>query len=158
MSLQGMEYYKYNHLLTRILYKSLLGRSAVEIIQIFDCFYNRKEDGEFLKEALGWHVSDEFAAYYYYFANNAVDRTKLYVKTGKYQGGIAAAGQQLNMLNHISMAAALAQKEDGARNLPGSFGIMPAKYKQLANSVQACQVDEDGRAAIRLREQLKYYG
>lgn len=155
MSLQGMEYYKYNHLLTRILYKSLLGRSAVEIIQIFDCFYNRKEDGEFLKEALGWHVSDEFAAYYY-FANNAVDRTKLYVKTGKYQGGIAAAGQQLNMLNHISMAAALAQKEDGARNLSGSFGIMPAKYKQLANSVQACQVDEDGRAAIRLREQIKY--
>ena len=155
MSLQGMEYYKYNHLLTRTLYKSLLGRSAVEIIQIFDCFYNRKEDGEFLKEALGWQVSGEFAMYYYPI-NNAVDRTKLYVKTGKYQGGIAAAGQQLNMLNHISMAAALTQKEDGARKLPESFGIMPAKYKQLASSVQVCQQDEDGRAAIRLKKQLKY--
>lgn len=155
MSLQGMEYYKYNHLLTRILYKSLLGRSAVEIIQIFDCFYNRKEDGEFLKEALGWQVSGEFAAYYYP-VNNTVDKVKLYVKTGKYQGGVAATGQQLNMLNHISMAAALEQKEDGARNLPGSFDIMPAKYKRLANSVQACQLDEDGRAAVRLKNQLKY--
>lgn len=157
MSLQGMEYYKYNHLLTRTLYKSLLGRSAVEIIQIFDCFYNRKEDGEFLKEALGWQVSGEFVAYYYP-VNNTVDKVKLYVKTGKYQGGVAATGQQLNMLNHISMAAALEQKKDGARNLPGSFGIMPAKYKQLADSVKNCQQDEDGRAAIRLREQLKYYG
>lgn len=155
MSLQGMEYYKYNHLLTRTLYKSLFGRSAVEIIQIFDCFYNRKEDGEFIKESLGWQVSDEFAVYYY-FANNAVDRTKLYVKTGKYQGGIATAGQQLNLLNHISMAAALDQKKDGVRNLPGSFDIMPAKYKRLANSVQACQQDEDGRAAVRLKNQLKY--
>lgn len=155
MSLQGMEYYKYNHLLTRTLYKSLLGRSAVEIIQIFDCFYNRKEDGEFLKEALGWQVSGEFAMYYYPI-NNAVDRTKLYVKTGKYQGGIAAAGQQLNMLNHISMAVVLTQKEDGARKLPESFGIMPAKYKQLASFVQTCQQDEDGRAAIRLKKQLKY--
>lgn len=155
MSLQGMEYYKYNHLLTRTLYKSLLGRSAVEIIQIFDCFYNRKEDGEFLKDALGWQVSGEFATYYYPI-NNAVDRTKLYVKTGKYQGGIAAAGQQLNLLNHISMAAVLTQKEDGARKLPESFGIMPAKYKQLASFVQICQQDEDGRAAIRLKKQLKY--
>ena len=155
MSLQGMEYYKYNHLLTKTLYKSLLRRSAVEIIQIFDCFYNRKEDGEFLKEALGWQVSGEFAAYYYP-VDNAVDEVKLYVKTGKYQGGIAAAGQQLNMLNHISMAAALTQKEDGARKLPESFGIMPAKYKQLASFVQTCQQDEDGRAAIRLKKQLKY--
>ena len=157
MSLQGMEYYKYNHLLTKTLYKSLLGRSAVEIIQIFDCFYNRKEDGEFLKEALGWQVSGEFAAYYYP-VDNAVDEVKLYVKTGKYQGGLAATGQQLNMLNHISMASALEQKKDGARNLPESFGIMPAKYKQLAKSVQICQQDEDGRAVMRLREQLKYYG
>ena len=155
MSLQGMEYYKYNHLLTRTLYKSLLGRSAVEIIQIFDCFYNRKEDGEFLKEALGWQVSGEFAAYYYPI-NNTVDKVKLYVKMGNYQGGIAASGQQLNLLNHISMAAALTQKEDGARKLPESFGIMPAKYKQLASSVQVCQQDEDGRAAIRLKKQLKY--
>lgn len=155
MSLQGMEYYKYNHLLTRTLYKSLLGRSAVEIIQIFDCFYNRKEDGEFLKEALGWQVSGEFAAYYYP-VNNTVDKVKLYVKTGKYQGGVAATGQQLNMLNHISMAAALEQKEDGARNLPESFGIMPAKYKSLANSLHICQQDEDGRAAMRLKKQIKY--
>ena len=78
------------------------------------------------------------------------------MKTGKYQGGIAAAGQQLNMLNHISMAVVLTQKEDGARNLPESFGIMPAKYIRFANSVQACQLDEDGRAAIRLKKQLKY--
>ena len=106
---------------------------------------------------MGWQVSDEFAAYYY-SVNNAVDQVKLYVKTGKYNGGIAAAGQQLNMLNHISMVAALEQKEDGVRNLPGSFGIMPAKYKQLANSVQDCHQDEDGRASMRLIEQLKYYG
>ena len=33
---------------------------------------------------------------------------------------------------------------------------MPAKYKQLASSVQICQQDEDGRAAIRLKKQLKY--
>lgn len=156
-ALEGMQYYKYNCLLAKALYKSLLGRKVLEIIQIFDCLYDRKKDGNFLKEALGWQVSGEFAAYYYP-ANNVVDKAKLYAKTGKYQGGIASAGQQLNMLNHVYMAVVLVQKEDESIKLPESFCIMPAKYKQLAKSVQICQQDEDGRASMRLIEQLKYYG
>ena len=155
ISLEGMDYYKYNHLLVKVLYKSLLGRSAVDIIQIFDCFYDRKKDGDFLVEAIGWQVSREFAAYYYPIHDTG-DKIKLYLKTEKYQGGAAVTGQLLDMLNHVFMAAALEQQENGERKLPESFCIMPAKYKQLANSVQGCQQDEDGRAAVRLKKQLKY--
>lgn len=153
LSLRGMKYYKYNYLLTRTLYKSLLGCSAVEIIQIFDCFYNRKEDGDFLKEALGWQVSKEFAAYYYPVFN-AVDKTKLYLKTKKYQGGAAVAGQQLDLLNHSALAAALVNQEDANKNLPDAFAIMPDKYKKLAISKEDCQQDVDCRAARRLVRQL----
>lgn len=153
LSLRGMKYYKYNYLLTRTLYKSLLGRSAVEIIQIFDCFYNRKEDGNFLKEALGWQVSGEFAAYYYPICH-AVDKTKLYLKTKKYQGVVAVAGQQLDLLNHSALAAALVNQEDANKNLPDAFAIMPDKYKKLAISKEDCQQDVDGRAARRLVRQL----
>lgn len=153
LSLHGMKYYKYNYLLTRTLYKSLLGRSAVEIIQIFDCFYNRKKDGNFLKEALGWQVSGEFAAYYYPICH-AVDKTKLYLKTKKYQGGVAVAGQQLDLLNHSALAAALVNQEDANKNLSDAFAIMPDKYKKLVISKEDCQQDVDGRAARRLVRQL----
>lgn len=155
IALEGMEYYKYNHLLTKVLYKSLLGRPVVEIIQIFDCFYDKKQDGDFLMEAIGWQTSGEFAAYYYPI-NDIRDKVKLYLKTEKYQGGAAVTGQLLDMLNHVSMAAALEQQENVERKMPERFCIMPAKYKQLANSVQACQQDEDGRAVLRLKKQLKY--
>lgn len=155
ISLEGMDYYKYNHLLAKVLYKSLLGRSAVDIIQIFDCFYDRKKDGDFLVEAIGWQVSREFAAYYYPIHDTG-DKTKLYLKTEKYQGGAAVTGQLLDMLNHVFMAAALEQQENGERKLPESFCIMPAKYKQLVKYVQACLQDADGRAAVRLKKQLKY--
>lgn len=153
LSLHGMKYYKYNYLLTRTLYKSLLGRSAVEIIQIFDCFYNRKEDGDFLKEALGWQVSSEFAVYYYPI-RHAVDKIKLYLKTKKYQGGVAVSGQQLDLLNHTALAAVLVNHEDANKNLPDAFAIMPDKYKKLATSKDGCQQDVDGRAARRLVRQL----
>lgn len=155
ISLEGMEYYKYSHLLTKVLYKSLLGRPVVEIIQIFDCFYDRKQDGNFLMEAICWQATGEFAAYYYPIHDTG-DKTKLYLKTGKFQGGVAVTGQLLDMLNHVSMAAALEQQENGERELPESFCIMPAKYKQLIKYVQACQQDADGRAAVRLKRQLKY--
>lgn len=156
MSLQGMEHYKYNRLLTRTLYKSLEGRSALEIIQIFACFYNRKEDGEFLKEALGWQVSSEFAAYYYP-VNNVVDKAKLYVKTEHHNGGIANTGLQLDLLNHVILAAELARQESDDKKLLDAFSIMPDKYKKIALSEEECQRDADGRAARRLRKQLRYY-
>ena len=62
----------------------------------------------------------------------------------------------LDMLNHVSMAAALEKQENGERKLPESFCIMPAKYKQLVKYVQTCRQDADGRAAVRLKKQLKY--
>ena len=157
ISLEGMEYYKYSHLLTKVLYKSLLGRPVVEIIQIFDCFYDRKQDGDFLMEAIGWQTSGEFAAYYYPI-HNTMDKTKLYLKIGKYQGGVAVAGQQLDLLNHLILAETFVKQENGEKNISDAFAIMPSKYQKLAISRIECHKDEDGRAAIRLREHLKYYG
>lgn len=153
ISLQGMKYSKYNHLLTRILYKSLLGRSVVDIIQIFDCFYNKKEDGDFLKEALGWQVFSEFAAYYYPISH-ATDKTKLYLKMRKYQGGAAVAGQQLDLLNHTALAGVLVKREGANKNPTDAFAMLPDKYKKLAISKDVRQQDVDGRAVRRLIRQL----
>lgn len=154
ISLEGMEYYKYNHLLARVLYKSLLGRSVLDIIQIFDCFYERKKDGDFLMEAIGWQATGEFAAYYYPI-HNTMDKTKLYLKTGKYQGGVAVAGQQLDLLNHSALVEAFVKQENGEETLPNVFAIMPDKYQKLAMSSEECKREADGRAAMRLRVQLK---
>lgn len=157
ISMEGMEYYKYNHLLAKVLYKSLLGRPVIDIIQIFDCFYDKKKDGDFLMEAIGWQASGEFVAYYYPI-HDTRDKSKLYLKTGKFQGGAAVAGQQLDFINHSALAEVLIKQENVGKNLPSVFAIMPSKYQKLAISREECQKDEDGRAAIRLREQLKYYG
>ena len=154
ISLEGMEYYKYNHLLARVLYKSLLGRSVLDIIQIFDCFYERKKDGDFLMEVIGWQATGEFAAYYYPI-HNTRDKTKLYLKTGKYQGGVAVAGQQLDLLNHSALVEAFVKQENGEETLPNVFAIMPDKYQKLAMPSEECKREADGRAAMRLRVQLK---
>ena len=156
VSLEGMEYYKYNHLLAQVLYKSLLGRPVVDIIQIFDCIYDRKKDGEFLMEAIGWQASGEFAAYYYPI-NDIRDKVKLYLKTKKYQGGAAVAGQQLELLNHLILAMEFAKQEIGEKNLANAFAIMPNKYQKLARSKVESPQDVDGRAVSRLRKQLKCY-
>lgn len=148
-ALTGMEYYKYHQLLVKDLYKALAGRPAVEVIQIFDCFYNRKKDGDFLMKALGWQVSKKFAAYYY-TASKQADEARLYLKTARYQGAAAVAGRQLSILNHLSLAVAIGQKKLGQSELPGVFGIMPTKYKGLADSEEQCRKDADGRAAMRL--------
>ena len=156
-ALKGMEYYKYSRLTARVLYKSLLGRSVVDIIQIFDCLYDKKKDGDFLMEAIGWQASGEFAAYYYPI-HDTRDKAKLYLKTGKFQGGAAVAGQQLDLLNHSALAEVFVKQENGEKNISDAFAIMPSKYQKLAISRIECHKDEDGRAAIRLREHLKYYG
>ncbi len=156
ISLEGMEYYKYNHLLTKVLYKSLLGRPVVEIIQIFDCFYDKKQDGDFLMEAIGWQTSGEFAAYYYPI-HDTRNKVKLYLKTGKFQGGAAIVGQQLDLLNHSALVEAFVKQENGEETMPNVFAIMPDKYQRLSMSKAECQQDVDGRAAIRLRKQMKYY-
>lgn len=157
MALEGMEYYKYSHLLAKVLYKSLLGRPVVEIIQIFDCLYDRKKDGAFLKEVIGWQATGEFAAYYYAPAVQ-IDRAKMYLKAGKPQGAVAVAGEQLALLQHAALSAALAQGETGEKKIADVFGILPPKYRKMAQSLQSCQQDADGRAAVRLGKQLKYYG
>ena len=107
-------------------------------------------------EAIGWHASGEFAAYYYPI-HNTMDKTKLYLKTGKYQGGVAVAGQQLDLLNHSALVEAFIKQENGEETLPNVFAIMPDKYQRLSMSKAECQQDVDGRAAIRLRKQMKYY-
>lgn len=156
-ALKGMEYYKYSRLMARVLYKSLLGRPVVDIIQIFDCLYDKKKDGDFLMEAIGWQATGKFAAYYYPI-HDTMNKVKLYLKAGKFQGGAAVAGQQLDLLNHLALAEAFIKQEKREKNLPNVFAIMPDKYQKLVMSKVECQQDEDGRAAIRLREQLKYYG
>lgn len=156
LAIEGLGYYKYNRLLVQVLYKSLQGRPALEVIQIFACIFDRKKDGDFLMEAIGWHASGEFAAYYYPI-HNIMDKTKLYLKTGKYQGVVAVAGQQLDLLNHSALADVFVKQENGEETLPSVFAIMPDKYQRLSMSKAECQQDVDGRAAIRLRKQMKYY-
>lgn len=156
LAIEGLGYYKYNRLLVQVLYKSLQGKPALEVIQIFACIFDRKQDGDFLMEAIGWHASGEFAAYYYPI-HNVMDKTKLYLKTGKYQGGVAVAGQQLDLLNHSALAEVFVKQENGEETLPSVFAIMPDKYQKLSMSKAECQQDVDGRAAIRLRKQMKYY-
>ena len=103
LAIEGLGYYKYNRLLVQVLYKSLQGRPALEVIQIFACIFDRKKDGDFLMEAIGWQATGEFAAYYYPIHDTG-DKTKLYLKTGKFQGGVAVTGQLLDMLNHVSLS------------------------------------------------------
>ena len=157
LAIEGLGYYKYNRLLVQVLYKSLQGKPALEVIQIFSCIFDRKKDGDFLMEAVGWQASGEFAAYYYPI-NDIRDKVKLYLKTEKSQGGAAVAGQQLDLLNHSALAEVFVKQENGEKNISDAFAIMPSKYQKLAISRIECHKDEDGRAAIRLREHLKYYG
>ena len=157
LAIEGLGYYKYNRLLVQVLYKSLQGRPALEVIQIFACIFDRKKDGDFLMEAIGWQATGEFVAYYYPI-NDIMDKTKLYLKTGKYQGGVAVAGQQLDLLNHSALVEAFVKQENGEETLPNVFAIMPDKYQRLSMSKAECQQDVDGRASIRLRKQMKYYG
>ena len=156
LAIEGLGYYKYNRLLVQVLYKSLQGRPALEVIQIFACIFDRKKDGDFLMEAIGWQATGEFVAYYYPI-NDIMDKTKLYLKTGKYQGGVAVAGQQLDLLNHSALVEAFVKQENGEETLPNVFAIMPDKYQRLSMSKAECQQDVDGRASIRLRKQMKYY-
>lgn len=157
LAMEGLGYYKYNRLLVQVLYKSLQGKPALEVIQIFSCIFDRKKDGDLLMEAVGWQASGEFAAYYYPI-NDIRDKVKLYLKTEKYQGGAVVAGQQLDLLNHLILAETFVKQENGEKNISDAFAIMPSKYQKLAISRIECHKDEDGRAAIRLREHLKYYG
>ncbi len=156
LAIEGLGYYKYNRLLVQVLYKSLQGRPALEVIQIFACIFDRKKDGDFLMEAIGWQATGEFVAYYYP-TNDIRDKVKLYLKTGKFQGGAAVAGQQLDLLNHSALAEVVVKQENGEETLPSVFAIMPDKYQRLSMSKAECQQDVDGRAAIRLRKQMKYY-
>ena len=107
-------------------------------------------------EAIGWQATGEFAAYYYPIHDTG-DKTKLYLKTGKFQGGAAVTGQQLDLLNHLVLAEVFVKQENGEETLPSVFAIMPDKYQRLSMSKAECQQDVDGRAAIRLRKQMKYY-
>lgn len=157
LAIEGLEYYKYNRLLVQVLYKSLQGKPTLEVIQIFACIYDRKQDGDFLMEAIGWQATEEFVAYYYP-TNDIRDKVKLYLKTGKFQGGAAVAGQQLDLLNHSALAEVFVKQENGEETLPSVFAIMPDKYQKLSMSKAERQQDADGRAAIRLRKQMKYYG
>ena len=156
LAIEGLGYYKYNRLLVQVLYKSLQGKPALEVIQIFACIFDKKKDGDFLMEAIGWQATGEFVAYYYP-TNDIRDKVKLYLKKGKYQGGAAVAGQQLDLLNHSALAEVFVKQENGEETLPSVFAIMPDKYQRLSMFKAECQQDVDGRAAIRLRKQMKYY-
>ena len=114
------------------------------------------KDVVFLMEGIGWQATGEFVAYYYP-TNDIRDKVKLYLKTGKFQGGAAVAGQQLDLLNHSALAEVFVKQENGEETLPSVFAIMPDKYQILSMSKAECQQDVDGRAAIRLRKQMKYY-
>lgn len=86
-----------------------------------------------------------------------VDKADILLTKLIIRGGVAVAGQQLDLLNHSALAEVFVKQENGEETLPSVFAIMPDKYQRLSMSKAECQQDVDGRAAIRLRKQMKYY-
>ena len=149
LALKGMEYYKYNYLLVQVLYKSLQGRPIEEIIQIFDCLYDRYKDGEFLLKTLDWQADGKFFAYYA-LAKSYTDRAGLYLRLGQYKGAAAESGMLLTMLNHAALAAAWKQLQNGKLDDTGVAALMPDKYKKLWKNADRYIQDSDVRAAMRI--------
>lgn len=154
-ALKGIEFYKYNNILVQALYKSLKEKPVVEILQIFDCIYDRKQDGDFLLDTLGWQVSKEFAAYYNQ-TRDSIASMKLYLKTENYKGAVAVGGEYLDLLNHTVLADAMIEKDDDKEQITSMFAIMPDKYKKMLAKPARCRSDVDGRAAMRIIEGIKY--
>lgn len=151
LALKGLEYYKYTNLLVQSLYKSLQGRPVEEIIQVFDCLYDRHKDGDFLLETLNWQVEGKFAAYYC-TGKSHLNRARLYLKVAQYKGAAADSGMLLTVLNHAALAAKWRENSIMQIDSVDSaiLAIMPSKYKGLWKNTDGYRQDIDGRAAMRI--------
>lgn len=154
-ALKGINYNKFSQSLVQILYKVLQGRSAEEIIQIFDCLYDKHKDGKFLLEALNWQVDGKFAAYYA-SQQNYEDRVRLYLKLGKYNGAIAEIGNTLSILNHAALAMFCTQGEAYRHEYSEILSVMPDKYMGIVKDINQYKQDADVRASMRLIREMEY--
>ena len=154
-ALKGIHYNKYNQLLVQTLYKTLQGRPAEEIIQIFDCLYDKNKDGKFLLESLTWQVDEKFAVYYA-SKQKYEDRVRLYLKLGKYNGAIAESGAALSILNHAALAMFSTQGEACQQDNSEILSVMPEKYRGIIKDMNQYKQDADGRAAMRLIKEIEY--
>lgn len=154
-ALEGIHYHKYSQLLVQTLYRLLRDRDTKEIIQIFDCLYDRHKDGKFLLETLNWQVDERFAAYYA-AQENYEDRVKLYLKLKKYNGALAESSNALFMLQHTALAMLCTQGEACQQEYTEIISVMPDKYREIAKNINQYKQDADARAAMRLIQEMEH--
>lgn len=141
--LKGLECNKYNRLLICSLYKALADKPIADIIQIFACLFNRKEDGAYLVDTLKGIAAKEFAAYYGAFSAGG-DRINTFLLTHNYSGAAVVSRQRLRIWQHLLMAAA---SDVGNGDM---LRLLPSFYRGLSSDCSKWNADDDLQAVRRL--------
>ncbi len=151
LTLQGLQIYKYNGLLVQNLYKLLYDRPVVEIIQVFECFFDRNADGGFLLNWLGCFASKEFFAYYS-CGGSGISQLKMFLKTGNYAGGAAVSKRSLRPWQHLAAAGVLQMEQDKKCMdcVERIRGLLPRRYEQDCK-----ENDNDMKAVVRLLQSMQ---
>lgn len=151
-TLQGLEYHKYDVLLIQNLYKSLSEKPVVDMIQIFDCLYDRHRDGAYLAEVLLSIASGEFIAYYSSDGHDDA-KMKVFLKTGNYGGAAVISRRRLRIWQHMAMAFAsrmeATQDKEGVNRV---LAVLPDFYK--AKEKSSTGKNDDLMAVKRLLQGL----
>ncbi|MBQ1941736.1 MAG: hypothetical protein II352_07575, partial [Selenomonadaceae bacterium] len=86
-------------------------KPVVEVIQVFDCFFNRHVDGLFLLNTLACVACGDFLAYYGY-ASSGIAKLKMFLKTGNYAGGAVLSKRSLRSWQLLAMAGIRQMEKD----------------------------------------------
>ncbi len=97
LALKGLSHYKYDRLLARCLYKSLIHKDLVEIIQKFNGIYDKIRDSDYLIDVLSDLCQPQFAAYYGRACQQDMNKLKVFLRTDNYSGAAALAGKNLQI-------------------------------------------------------------
>lgn len=152
LTLQGLQIYKYNGLLVRNLYKLLEDKPVIEVIQVFDCFFERKVDGCFLLNMLIRLASKEFSAYYG-CNGNGMSTLEVFLKTGNYTGSVVLSKRSLCVWQHFAMAGVLHMEKDKRYKdyVKRMRELLPCSYEQ--HDVK--NVDDNMKAVARLLQSVQ---
>lgn len=145
---QGLEYHKYNVLLTQNMHKALSDKPVVDIIQVFNSIYDRQEDGAYLLDALKGIATREFAAYYGGQTTGS-SKLKAFLMTGNYVGAAVLSRRNLRMWQHLVMADAV------AGNTGELLPLLPEFYQKISGDCNEWANDDDLQAVRRLLQSMK---
>lgn len=127
MYINGISSYKYNPRLLQGLYKCIADSDDVEIIQVINSYYDRKEDAEFIAKSLFSIAKTQVYLYFNKYVNNSGD-VYSYLKIGRYDSAAIEASRDLGKCYNFSVAAAkiLNLEEDNFINV-----LLPQKYADI---------------------------